>query len=211
MKKKRLTAREASLISCHICGKLFRDIPVAKGKRKKCARCGATLHTRKPESLARTWALVISGLILYIPANVYPIMTVTQFGRGTPDTIISGIIALFNNGLWSIGVIIFVASVLIPVLKLVVLVLLLLSVHFRWKWNPRQRTLVYKIVEKIGKWSMLDIFMISILAALVKLGFLLNVTPNRGASAFGAVVVVTMFASMSFDPRLIWDREHDHE
>lgn len=211
MIRKRLTAKEASLISCHVCGKLFKDVPLPRGTKKKCSRCGATLHSRKPESLARTWALVIAGLIFYIPANVYPIMTVTQLGRGTPDTILSGIVALFNSGLWSIGVIVFTASILIPVLKLVVMVLLLLSVHFRWEWSPRQRTLVYKIVEYIGKWSMLDIFMISILVALVKLGFLLNITPNKGASAFAAVVVITMFAAMSFDTRLIWDREKENE
>ena len=206
MSRRRLTAKEASLVSCHICGKLFRQRPVSKEYCHKCTRCGARLCSRKPDSLARTWALVITGIILYIPANVYPIMTVTQLGRGTPDTIISGIIALFNNGLWSIGLIVFIASVLIPILKLIILVLLLLSVQFQWHWHPRQRTLLYKIVEKIGRWSMLDIFMISILVALVKLGYFLNVTPNKGASAFGAVVVVTMFAAMSFDPRLLWDR-----
>ena len=211
MNRRRLSAKEASLVSCHICGKLFWDAPSPKRLKKRCSRCGATLHSRKPESLARTWALVITGFILYIPANIYPIMTVTQLGRGTPDTIFSGIVALFNNGLWSIGVIVFVASILIPVLKLVVMVLLLLSIHFNWKWPRRQRTLVYKIVEYIGKWSMLDIFMISILVALVKLGFLLNVTPNRGASAFAAVVIVTMFAAMSFDIRLIWDRKTNNE
>lgn len=211
MNRRRLTAKEAALVSCHLCGKLFRDTPAPKRVKRRCTRCGATLHSRKPESLARTWALVITGLILYIPANLYPIMTVTQMGRGTPDTILSGIVALFNSGLWSIGVIVFTASILIPVLKLVVMVLLLLSVHFRWRWPRRQRTLVYKIVEYIGKWSMLDIFMISILVALVKLGFLLNITPNKGASAFAAVVIVTMFAAMSFDTRLIWDRKNYHE
>ena len=107
MNRRRLTAKEASLVSCHLCGKLFRDTPAPKRVKRRCTRCGATLHSRKPESLARTWALVITGLILYIPANLYPIMTVTQMGRGTPDTILSGIVALFNSGLWSIGVIVF--------------------------------------------------------------------------------------------------------
>ncbi len=199
-----ITANDASLINCHMCHKLNnkKSAPLLK-----CKRCGAKLYSRTPGSIQKTWALVITAIIFYIPANVYPIMTVTEFGRGTPDTIISGIIALFNNGLWGVGTLVFAASILIPILKLLALILLLLSIQLKWEWQREQRTRLYMIIEFIGRWSMLDIFMTSILVALVKLGLILNVEPNIGASAFAAVVVTTMFAAFSFDTRLIWDSE----
>ncbi len=206
-----LTAKDASLIGCPMCNKVYRIKPLSGKSCMKCSRCGITLYSRKPKSIQRTWALVITAIIMYIPANLFPIMTVTEFGRGTPDTIISGIIALFHNELWSIGILVFTASILIPVLKLLALILLLLSIQFKWEWSPKQRTLLYKMIETIGRWSMLDIFMMSIVIALVKLGLILNVEPNLGASAFASVVIITMFAAMSFDPRLIWDREKNYE
>lgn len=202
MKIQNQTAKNASLISCHMCHKLNKK----KASHSRCTRCGAKLHSRIPGSLQKTWALVITAIILFIPANIFPIMTVTEFKRGTPDTIISGIIALYNNGMWGVGTLVFAASILIPVLKLLALILLLLSIQFNWHWQPEQRTKIYKIIEFIGRWSMLDIFMTSIIVALVKLGLLLNVEPNLGASAFAAVVVITMFAAFSFDTRLIWDK-----
>jgi paraquat-inducible protein A len=162
--------------------------------------------------LARTWALTLTAYILYIPANLLPIMTVTMSGRGEPDTIISGVKELVVGGMWPLALLIFFASITVPVLKLLTLTYLLLSVHFRSHWRPRERTMLYRITESVGRWSMIDIFVIAILVALVKLGALATIEAGAGTVAFAGVVVITMFAAMSFDPRLIWDAlENDHE
>lgn len=173
--------------------------------RAICPRCGAPLWRRKPNSLARTWALVIAASILYVPANIYPIMTVISFGKGEPDTIISGVQSLMASGMWPLAVLVFFASITVPLLKLFGLTLLLVSVQYRWQWRPKQRTILYRITEAVGRWSMIDIFMISILVALVRLEAIATIEPGVGATSFAAVVVLTMFAAMSFDPRLIWD------
>ena len=188
---------------CHRCGLVSRMAGPARTQR--CPRCHAALHRRKPGSIGRTWALVLTGVMLYVPANLYPIMTVISFGRGEPDTILSGVVRLFEAGMWPLALLVFFASITVPVLKLAGLSFLLLSVQRRWRWRPRQRTLLYRIIDAVGRWSMIDIFMISILVALVKLGSIATVEPGVGATAFAAVVVVTMFAASAFDPRLIWD------
>lgn len=170
------------------------------------------MHRRKPDSLARTWALTLTAYILYIPANLLPVMTVMMSGRGEPDTILSGVKALLVSGMWPLALLVFFASITVPVLKLLVLTYLLLSVQFKSRWRPRERTILYRLTESIGRWSMIDIFVIAILVAVVKLGALATIEAGPGAVAFGGVVVVTMFAAMSFDPRLIWDGMEDaHE
>jgi len=211
MNDKVLTAAGVSLVGCHICGKLCNMKKIPKGYKARCPRCGAKLHSRKPNSLHRTWALVITAFILYIPANIYPVMTVFYFKRGEPDTIISGVVALYDEGLWVIAIIVFLASVFVPLVKLLGLSFLLLSIQFKWEWRPRQRTIMYRSIETIGRWSMLDVFMVSILVALVKLGLFAEVDPGPGITAFAAVVVITIFAAMSFDPRLIWDNDRQPE
>jgi paraquat-inducible protein A len=188
---------------CQRCGLLSRL--AAGAAQQRCPRCHAALHRRKPDSISRTWALVLTGMVLYVPANLYPIMTVTSFGRGEPDTILSGVVRLFEAGMWPLALLVFFASITVPVLKLAGLSFLLLSVQRRWRWRPRQRTLLYRVIDAVGRWSMIDIFMISILVALVKLGSIATVEPGIGATAFAAVVVVTMIAATAFDPRLIWD------
>jgi paraquat-inducible protein A len=170
-----------------------------------CPRCGAHLHRRKPDSLARTMALVLTAAILYIPANAFPVMTVISFGKGAPDTILSGIKELIHADMWPLALLVFFASILVPVLKLLGLSYLLISVRIRSRWRLRDRTRLYRVIEGIGRWSMIDIFMISILIALVKLEAIATIEPGVGAIAFAGVVVVTMFASMCFDPRLMWD------
>jgi paraquat-inducible protein A len=137
-------------------------------------------------------------------------MTVTSFGKGTPDTIVSGVIELLHAGMWPIALLVFVASITVPVLKLVGLVYLLISVHRRSTWRLRDRTLLYRIVEGVGRWSMVDVFMIGILAALVALGNLATIAPGPGAIAFCAVVIITILAAMAFDPRLMWDISDEH-
>ena len=196
-----------ALLSCHACDQLVRIRHPAQHAHLACPRCGATLHRRRPNSLARTTALVITATILYVPANLLPVMTVTSFGKGEPDTILSGVKVLIAAGMWPIALLVFFASITVPVLKLIGLSCLLVSVRRRSAWRPRDRTFLYRIIELVGRWSMVDIFMISILVALVNLGSIATIQPGAGAIAFAAVVIITMIASMSFDPRLIWDRQ----
>lgn len=198
-----LTADAAGLVSCHTCDLLCHRPP--PGTHARCPRCGSPLHRRKPDSLGRTWALLIASALLYIPANLLPIMTVVSMGRGQPDTILSGVIHLLASGMWPLALLVFFASIVVPLLKLVVLIYLLLSVRYRSHWRPRDRTRLFRFTEWVGRWSMVDIFVITILIALVKLGELATIQANAGATAFGAVVVLTMFAAHTFDPRLIWD------
>ena len=210
MTRANLTATQAALIGCHACDLLVRRPSAPLHGHPACPRCGATLHQRKTNSIARAWACVIAAFILYFPANLYPIMTVIWFGRGEPDTIMSGVIHLLQAGEWPIAILIFFASIFVPVVKLTVLSFLLVSVQFRWKWRPRDRTVIYRFTEAIGRWSMIDIFMVSILVALVQLGAIATIEPGIGATSFACVVVLTMFAAMAFDPRLIWDNaEHN--
>jgi paraquat-inducible protein A len=198
-----------SLIQCHAC-ELLVKAPVQQDTTLHCPRCKATLHARRPNSLSRTWALVISALILYIPANVLPIMTVTSLGNAQSDTIFSGVVYLLVHGLWPLALLIFFASVLVPLLKLVILIYLLISVQRRSRWRPRDRTRLYRITEAVGRWSMVDIYVVTILVALVHLGNLASIRAEAGAVFFGAVVVTTIFAAMTFDPRLIWDNRQDN-
>ena len=202
------TAARSGYLHCHVCHRLSKP----QAPHPCCPRCGAALHARKPDSLTRTWALTLTAYILYIPANLLPVMSVTMSGKGEPDTIMSGVKELALGGMWPLALLVFFASVTVPVLKLLALTYLLLSVQFKSHWRPRERTVLYRITECVGRWSMIDIFVIAILVALVKLGALATIEAGAGAVAFGGVVVVTMFAAMSFDPRLIWDamdKPHD--
>ena len=206
MKKKALTARKAGLVACTVCHLLSPD---GVGR---CPRCGAALHSRKPDSIARSWALVMAAAILYIPANVLPMTTVTSLGMVQSDTIMSGVVYFVQSGSWPIALVIFVASVFVPLLKLFILSYLLISVQRKSHFRPKDRTRLYLITEAVGRWSMLDIFVVTILVALVNLGALATIQAGPAALYFAAVVVLTMLAAMSFDPRLIWDaKEKMHE
>ena len=200
-----MTVEQTSLINCTTCLLVSRVRRLPTNAYALCRRCGTRLSRRKPNSLARTWALIIAAYILYVPANVYPVMTVISFGKGEPDTILSGVQSLIASGWWPLAVLVFFASIIVPLIKLFGLTYLVASVHYKWHWRPKQRTILYRITEAVGRWSMIDIFMISILVALVRLEAIATVEPGAGATAFAAVVVLTMFAAMSFDPRLIWD------
>ncbi|SMF93554.1 paraquat-inducible protein A [Methylomagnum ishizawai] len=199
------TARSAGFWNCDACHLLVRARPLAQGCHARCPRCGAELRSRKPNSLSRTWALTIAAYILYIPANLLPVMTVIMSGHGEPDTILSGVKELIESGMWPLALLVFFASITVPVLKLLTLTYLLISVGRKSHIRPRQRTFLYRLTESVGRWSMIDIFVISILVALVKVGALATIEAGAGAVAFSGVVVITMFAAMSFDPRLIWD------
>ncbi len=199
------TSLNHGLISCHSCHLLCRRNSSAGIMR--CPRCGAGMHLRKPYSIQRTWALIISALVFYVPANVLPITTVISLGKAQSDTIMSGVIYFIRTGMWPIALVIFIASVFVPVLKLLILILLLISVQRKSAWRSKDRTRLYRITELVGRWSMVDIFVVTILVALVNLGAMATIHAGPAAFYFSAVVVITMFAAMSFDPRLIWDTE----
>jgi len=197
------------IIECHVCH-LAVPIDHHQEQHAHCPRCDTTLHYRKPDSLQRTWAMVIGALICYIPANALPIMHTTSLGTTQSDTILSGIIYLLHHGSWPVALVIFFASVLIPLTKLLILIYLLLSVKIRTSWRPRERTRMYQLAELVGKWSMVDVFVVSILVSLVQMGNLASIEAAHGALFFCAVVIITMFAAMAFDPRLIWDNLGDN-
>ena len=207
-----VTAREKGLIACHFCDTLSKvpdNIEIGLVDEEivelHCPCCHSEIHSRIPNSLGRTWALLIAAIILYVPANTLPIMTVTLWGDGQPDTIMSGVIHLMDGGMWPLALLIFVASIFIPILKLIILTGLMLSIHFKINWKAKDRTVLYRITEFVGRWSMVDVFVIGILVALVHFGNTATVTPNIGSLSFAAVVILTMFAAHTFDPRLIWD------
>lgn len=200
------TARQQGLIACHFCHTLSKYPSDDSAKISvTCPCCQSVIHSRIPASLNKTWALLIAALILYVPANTLPIMQVILWGNGQPDTILSGIMHLLDGGMWPLALLIFIASIFIPILKLIILTGLMISVHFKSSWKPKDRTTLYRITEFVGRWSMVDVFVIAILVSLVQFGNTAMVTPDIGALCFASVVILTMFAAHTFDPRLIWD------
>jgi paraquat-inducible protein A len=207
-----MRAIDADLLVCHECHKLNKQDP--DSRRQFCSRCGGVIHARRPDSLVRTWALLLTAAILYIPANLLPIMTVNSLGQGQSDTIMSGIVELANLGMLPIAAVVFIASILVPIFKMVGISLLLYSVQRHQPMSVRQRIVMYRFIEWIGRWSMLDIFVIAILVAVVRFGNLASIEPGLGAMAFASVVILTMLAALTFDPRLIWDNtesDDDHD
>lgn len=206
-----MRAIDAGILICGECHQLNRR---TEDDETTCSRCGSVVHERKPNSLVRTWALLITAAVLYIPANLLPIMTVNFLGNGMPATIMEGVIELINADMVPIAAVVFVASILVPTFKLVGITLLLYSVQRHQPMSAKQRIMMYRFIEWIGRWSMLDIFVIAILVALVNFGNLATIEADLGAAAFATVVVLTMLAAVTFDPRLIWDNtdaENDNE
>jgi paraquat-inducible protein A len=201
-----LSARQAELQACATCGRL-----AAIAVQGPCPRCGASLHSRKPDSQGRTWALLVTSAILYLPANALPVTRVLNLGKPQEDTILSGILYFLRTGSWPLALLIFVASVLVPLVKFVVLTFLLLSVRYRSRWRPLQRARLYRLTDAVGRWSMVDIFAITITVAMMQMGSMASVVPRPGAMAFALMVVATLLAARSFDPRLVWDtQEPEH-
>lgn len=194
------SAASFGLAGCHACGQI-----VSVADHAHCPRCGSAIHLRKPQSLTRCWAFLIAALLLYVPANLLPIMETTSFGATQSNTIMSGILLLWHTGSWDLALIVFVASVVVPLGKLLALAALLVSVQGRPLGSPLQLARLYRLVELVGKWSMLDVYVVALLATLVRFEFLMSVHATSGALAFGGVVVMTMLAAQAFDPRLIWD------
>jgi paraquat-inducible protein A len=204
------TAAALGLVGCHECGLVCRHDRGATHADEACPRCGARLHLRKRDSIARTWALLVAAMILYVPANVVPIMRTVSLFDTEDNTILTGVVQLWQVGSWDLAIIVFVASVMVPMLKFLALGLLLVSVQRRSAANTQERTKLFRLVEVVGYWSMLDVFVVALLTGLVQFGVLAQVVPLPGVIWFGLMVVLTMLASMSFDPRLIWDNAgHD--
>jgi len=198
------TAAARGLLTCHTCSQV--SLAPAGSQGASCPRCGSTLHPRKPRSLQRSLALLIAAAILYVPANLLPIMRTSTVGDEEDDTILSGVVALWEDGSPPLAVLVFCVSILIPSLKLISLGLLLLSTHRGWHWRLHERAALYRLIDFIGRWSMLDIFVVALLVALVQLRGFAAVHAGFGATAFASVVVLTMYAAQAFDPRLMWDR-----
>jgi paraquat-inducible protein A len=196
-------ASDLNLCLCHSCG-LACDMTF---EPHECERCGAPLHRRKTNSLTRTWAYMFTALVFYIPANLLPVMNTKMVGNGADSTIMSGVIEFWQHGAWDIALIIFIASIAVPGIKFVALTLLLVTVQRDSQWASKQRSTLYRFVELIGYWSMLDVIVVALVASLVKFQALADIEPRPGILFFGLVVVFTMLSAMSFDPRLILDKE----
>lgn len=199
-----LTGVEANLLSCHACGLLTPIAPA--GTHEDCRRCGSALHFRHPDSLNRTWALLIAAMVLYVPANLLPITFTSALGNTEGSTIMQGVMYFLSHGEWPIALVIFGASIMVPLLKMAALAYLLISVHRCSPKIPLDRTKIYRLVEIVGRWSMIDIFVVTIMVALVQLGALATIRAGAGGIFFCAVVIISMIAAESFDQRLIWDK-----
>ena len=196
------TGRSLGLLVCTRCRATVRAIG---GQQSLCPRCEAPLSVRRPHSLSTTAALVITAAVLYIPANLLPVMRTHEILSDDDDTILSGVISLAHQGSWPIALLVFFASIVVPLLKLVALGDILFAIWRGRVRNPRQRSRLFRLVEFVGRWSMLDVFALSLLASLVQIQSLAIVQVRPGVFAFAAVVVLTMLAAQSFDERLLWD------
>jgi paraquat-inducible protein A len=195
------TAAQLGLMGCHHCGTVWRE--AAEGEA--CGRCGTRLRRRKPDSINRTWALLVAAGIMYLPANLLPVMITKSLLGAQYDTILSGIIYFWVSGAYGLAAIIFIASFLVPLFKLTALTLMAFMAQRKSASRQLERAKLYNILEVIGRWSMLDVFVVSLLAGLVRIQGFAEISAGIGIAAFGAVVVLTMLASLSFDPRLTWD------
>lgn len=198
----RVNAASCGLALCTACHRLQ---PCPPAGAIACVRCGAHVSLRQPYSLARSWFFLSLAVLMLLPANLLPMMDIQMFNRGDPSTIIGGVALLVHHGIYGIALVVFVASFVVPLGKIACIIVLLLSVQRGSALTPASRTRLYRAVEFIGRWSMLDVFVVAVMVGLVHLGQVVTVLPGPGALAFGVAVVLTMLSSMSFDPRLIWD------
>ena len=195
------TARSRGLLGCECCGLVSQ----AAGHDVRCPRCGFALHARKPDALQRTTAYLLAAMVLYVPANALPIMSTASVVLGREShTILGGIVELWHTGSWDLALIVFIASIAVPILKIAALALLAVTARRKSRWRQAERASLYRLIETVGHWSMLDVFVVVLLVGMVRFGAFATVEPAAGLLAFGCVVVLTMLASASFDPRLIW-------
>lgn len=204
-----LTGGKLGLVLCETCGLLSH--PTDVDEPGYCPRCGRGLELRRPGTIQRTWALLIAAAICYIPANLMPVMSTTTPTYAERDTIMSGVVLLYESGSWPLALIVLIASIMIPMAKIIALIYLLITVQFRSIKSRQERLRLYRLVEFVGRWSMLDVFVVTFVVALVQLQPLMSVRPNPGVMFFAAVVVLTMLAAQNFDPRLIWDSSNKED
>ena len=206
---RRVGMASKSTVSCDTCGLMQQVEPLAPGMAAECARCGSFVAARRSaQSLHVTAALSLAALILYVPANIYPMLKMYMYGAYSENTVWEGIVVLAQNDEWLVAIVVFMASMVIPLVKLAGLFSLVVTAQMGWARRLRERTKLYKLIDAVGPWAMLDVFLLAVLVALVKLNTLAKVIPGPGLVAFTLVVVLTMFASAAFDPKLIWEREH---
>ena len=201
-----LTAKAAGLVGCVQCGR------VNPAGTTICSRCGSQVSTRDETSLQRVWAWLFAGLVVYIPANIYPMLRTQILGQESNSTIYGGVVDLLHHGSYGVAAIVFIASIIIPVSKFIAIAYLALSIHHRVKLSAHTRHKLYEVVEFIGRWSMIDVFVVAILSSLVQLDFAASINPGIAAVSFALSVSFTMLSAESFDARLIWDAdgENDH-
>jgi paraquat-inducible protein A len=209
--RKPVFAMAAGIALCHDCHGLscLRESGGRIAEKAACFRCGAPLHFRKPASMEYTLAFLLTAIILFFPANLMPMMKVDYLGVAQYSTIMDGIIYFFEEGSYGIGAVILIASILVPMFKIVGIIMILCSIHFRWHSWLRHKAMMFRFIEFVGRWSMLDVFVVALLQAIVNFGFLTSIEAASGATYFSGVVVMTMFAAISFDPRLLWDAGAD--
>jgi paraquat-inducible protein A len=206
-------ALEPSVLGCPSCGLVSRDFSPPErppGAVLRCPRCHEPLHHAKPFSLQRTWAFVFAAAVLYIPANAFPVMSTTSSFQAEEHTLLGGIRELWLDGSWGLAAIVFIASIAVPVLKIVALASLAWSVRHAPTWRRPERARLFRLIELVGHWSMLDVYVVVLLGACVQFGSLASARPEPGLLAFAAVVVLTLLAAQSFDPRLIWREPPGH-
>ena len=202
--KSAVSAKERGLAGCHTCGQV---VDMKDRSHAECPRCGSEVHYRKPDSINRAWAFLIAAFVMYIPANTEPMMRTISLGNESGDTILSGVLYFLSHGEWPLALVIFSASVMLPLLKIMAIAYILISVQRGATHRKIENTRLYILAEVLGRWSMLDIFVVGLMAALVQLGKLTTIEPGPACIAFASVVILTMLAEMAFDPKLIWDQK----
>ena len=206
-----MRAIEIGMGSCSVCHAMVKLAPTPSKALTLCPRCGSKVDVRKPESIQKTWALLLASIIFYIPANLLPMMHVETFAGTQSDTIMSGVLYFMETGSYLIAFVIFVASIFVPILKILILIYLLISVQKKSSLQQKTRTKLYRLTEIIGRWSMVDVYVVATMVALVHFGSLTQIKAGMGANFFLLVVIMTMFSAMAFDPRLIWDTKECNE
>ena len=201
-----ISAKALGVAGCHTCGKA---VHLGKRTHAECPRCGAGVHHRKHNSIKRAWAFLIAAFVMYIPANTEPMMRTTSLGNVSEDTIMEGVIYFLSHGDYLIGVVIFAASIMLPLLKMIALAYIFIMAQSRSTARRMEQINLYRLAEILGKWSMLDIFVVGLMAGLVQLGTLTTIAPGPACIAFASVVILTMIAEMVFDPKLIWDQKEE--
>jgi len=198
-----INAKDQGIAGCHTCGLA---VNMNNQSHVECPRCGSEVHYRKPNSVSRAWAFLIAAFIMYIPANTEPMMRTTALGNEEADTIMSGVLYFLSAGEWYLALVIFAASVMLPLLKIIAIGYILISIQRGASSRLEEKSNLYKLAEILGKWSMLDIFVVGLMVMLVQLGNLTSIDPGPAVIAFALVVILTMFAEEALDPKLIWDQ-----